>query len=81
MNSPVGPIAPIPSVGAVGTATPPVHDQVKALQRHLAQCAQARGRWFAVALFAERIHGMVLPRLATTAALSAVTLGLFAHWL
>lgn len=60
---------------------PLVNDQAKALQRHLVQCAKARGRWFGVALFAERIQSVVLPRLATTAALSALTLGLFAHWL
>ncbi|WP_343641211.1 hypothetical protein [Roseateles sp.] len=62
-------------------AGPHANDQAKALQRHLVQCAKARGRWFGVALFAERIHDAVLPRLATTVALSAVTLGLFAHWL
>lgn len=75
MTSPVGPL------NAVGTAVPLVYDQSKALQRHLVQCAKARGRWFRIALFAERVQGVVLPRLATTAALSAVTLGLFAHWL
>lgn len=81
MNSPVGPLRPIAPIVAVGTAVPLVHDQSKALQRHLVQCAKARGRWFGVALFAERLQGVVLPRLATTAALGAVTLGLFAHWL
>ncbi|WP_141100578.1 hypothetical protein [Roseateles aquatilis] len=57
------------------------NDQSKALQRHLIQCAKARGRWFSVALMAERVQDVVLPRLATTAALGAITLGLFAHWL
>ncbi|WP_431256408.1 hypothetical protein ACQ86G_16800 [Roseateles chitinivorans] len=79
MNSPVGPLRPIVEVGPVGTAVPHLYDP--ALQRHLLQCAKARGRWFGVALFAERARGLVLPRLATTAALGAVTLGLVAHWL
>ncbi|MBB3282017.1 hypothetical protein SAMN05428960_4420 [Mitsuaria sp. PDC51] len=70
MNSPAGPLSPI---------APLLQDP--ALQRHLVQCAKARGRWFGLALLAERVQGVVLPRLATTAALSAVTLGLFAHWL
>lgn len=81
MNSPVGPLSPIAQVGPVGLAVPHINDQAKALQRHLLQCAKARGRWFGVALFAERARGLVLPRLATTAALSAITIGLFAHWL
>lgn len=81
MNSPVGPLRPIIQVGPVGTAVPHLHLYDQALQRHLLQCAKARGRWFGLALFAERARGLVLPRLATTAALSAITLGLFAHWL
>lgn len=82
MNSPVGPLSPtvtIVPVGALGTPAPHHYDQ--ALQRHLIQCAKARGRWFGIALLAERARGLVLPRLATTAALSAITFGLFAHWL
>ena len=84
MNSPVGPLSPMPSIGAigaVGSAAPLVKDQAKAWQRHLVQCAKARGRWFGLALFAERLQGVVQPRLATTAALGAATLALFAHWL
>ncbi len=78
MTRPVGPLPVLP--GLSGAATPAfAHDL--ALQRHLAQCARARGRWFGLAVLAERLHGLVLPRLATTAALSALTLGLFAHWL
>jgi len=76
-----GPFTALPTLtGLAGAAHPPFpHDA--ALQRHLAQCARARGRWFGLAVLAERLHGLVLPRLATTAALSALTLGLFAHWL
>ncbi len=59
----------------------PVHDQAKALQRHVLQCAKARSRWFGVSVWAERLHGMILPRLATTAALGAATLAVVAHWL
>ncbi|MBO9685137.1 hypothetical protein [Roseateles chitosanitabidus] len=80
MTRPIGPVA---SVSLLSTSLPsnlPSHDQA-ALQRHLIQCAKARGRWFGIALMAERVQGLVLPRLATTAALGAITLGLFAHWL
>jgi len=63
------------------TVSLPVNDQAKALQRHLLQCAKARGRWFGLSVWAERVHGMVLPRLATTAALGGVTLAMLAHWL
>lgn len=76
MTRPLGPVA---SASLLPTGLPSL-DQT-ALQRHLIQCAKARGRWFGVALLAERLHGLVLPRLATTAALGAITLGLFAHWL
>ncbi|UXH80174.1 hypothetical protein [Roseateles amylovorans] len=69
------PIVPMPLVAVAA------NDQATVLQRHLAQCAKARGRWFSLAVLAERVQGMILPRLATTVALSAVTLGLFAHWL
>lgn len=58
-----------------------VHDQASVLHRHLQQCAKARGRWFGVALLAERIRGLVAPRLATTVALGALTVGLVLHWL
>lgn len=63
------------------SVTLPVNDQAKALQRHLMQCAKARGRWFGVSVWAERLHGMILPRLATTAALGGLTLAAVAHWL
>lgn len=79
MNRPVGP-SPVATVSLLSTAFSS-HDQSKALQRHVMQCAKARGRWFGVAMFAERIQHMILPRLATTVALGALTLGLFAHWL
>lgn len=80
MTRPIGSVA---SMSLLSTSLPsngPSNDQA-ALQRHLAQCAKARGRWFGVALMAERVQDVVLPRLATTAALGAITLGLFAHWL
>ena len=70
MNSPAGPLSPI---------APLLQDP--ALQRHLVQCAKARGRWFGVALLVEWIHGVIAPRLATTAALGALTVGLVLHWL
>lgn len=57
------------------------HDQASVLHRHLLQCAKARGRWFGVALLAERIRGLIAPRLATTVALGALTVGLVLHWL
>jgi hypothetical protein len=59
----------------------PVNDQAMALQRHLLQCAKARSRWFGLSAWAERLHGMILPRLVTTAALASVTLAVLVHWL
>lgn len=66
------------------TASAPVGstlDQASILHRHVQQCAKARGRWFGVAMWAEQVQHFVQPRLATTFAVGALTLGLFAHWL
>ncbi|MET0518727.1 MAG: hypothetical protein ABW005_07830 [Burkholderiaceae bacterium] len=56
------------------------HDQSSALQRHLLQCERSRGRWFGVALLAERVHGLVAPRLTTTVAVAGLALGLALYW-
>jgi hypothetical protein len=50
------------------------HDTAPELHRHLQQCDSARGRWFGAAMLAERVHGMVAPRFATTVACAAVLL-------
>ncbi len=63
------------------SVTMPVNDPAQLLQRHLLQCAKARGRWFGVSVWAERLHGMILPRLATTAAVGGLTLAAVVHWL
>lgn len=66
---------------AASALTGSANDPARMLQRHLAQCAKARGRWFGVAMWAEQVQDFILPRLATTVAVGALTLGLFAHWL
>ncbi|HEY4081743.1 MAG TPA: hypothetical protein VGM81_13710 [Burkholderiaceae bacterium] len=50
------------------------NDTAPDLHRHLQQCDSARGRWFGAAMLAERVHGMVAPRFATTVACAAVLL-------
>ena len=49
-------------------------DQALALCRHLQQCHAARGRWFALAMLAERVHALLAPRFATTVALVSLLL-------
>ena len=51
-----------------------IHEAAPDLCRHLQQCASARGRWFGAAMLAERVHGLVAPRFATTVALAALVL-------
>lgn len=73
-----------PTRTASAAAAPPphwAHDQSSALHRHLQQCERSRGRWFGVALLAERLDGIVAPRLTTTVTLAGLALGLSLHWL
>ena len=51
-----------------------IHEAGPDLHRHLQQCANARGRWFGAAMLAERVHGLVAPRFATTVVLAALVL-------
>ncbi len=57
------------------------NDQSHMLCRHLKQCEKARGRWFGFAVVAERLHGVIAPRLATTVGAAGLALGLALHWL
>lgn len=59
----------------------PFAAQSAMLRRHLTQCQAARGPWFAAASLAERVHGAMAPRFATTVALLALGLTLACGWL
>lgn len=50
------------------------------LAEHVQQCRQARGRWFAPAMWVERAHGWVAPRFVTTIALASIALVGLSQW-
>lgn len=51
--------------------------QASSLGLHLLQCRQARARWYAASVWAERAHGLVAPRFMTTVAVAALVIALF----
>lgn len=58
----------------------PLADELQALGRHLRQCREARGRWFATASWVERAHGLIAPRLFTTVLGATALLALCRWW-
>jgi hypothetical protein len=57
------------------------HDPATDLCRHLHQCDEALGAWFGTAMWAERVHGLLAPRFATTVALAGLMLTIAFGWL
>lgn len=58
----------------------PVHHHAEALERHLQQCRDARGRWFGAARRVEQLHGVVAPRFVTTVSFATVLILLVMAW-
>jgi len=51
------------------------------LQRHVADCHQARSRWYSLSCAAELMHGLLAPRFVTTVAAVTLALALSAWWM
>jgi hypothetical protein len=52
-------------------------DPALALCRHFQHCERSRGHWFGAAQLAERLHGLMAPRFATTVGMAAVLMLVF----